>query len=306
MTKPGLAAPVLFLVFNRPDVTRRVFEEIRRARPAGLYVAADGPRTDRPGEAELCRETRELIKVDWECDLHTLFRDENLGVRAGVSSALSWFFENVAEGIVLEDDTLPEPSFFGFASELLDRYRDDPRVMHISGDNFQFGRRRGKAGYYFSRYVHGWGWATWRRAWAHYDLDMASFPRFVSEGRIEDIIPDKRMQRYWMRVFGDAYEGRHNTWDYSWAYAVLARRGLCAVPNVNLVTNIGFGRTATHTFADSSRFANIPTARLGPLTHPPVVAADDKADEYEDKHVFLAPLRRRLADRLKLTLGHRP
>jgi len=306
MTGDSLSTPVLFLVFKRPGTTRRVFEEIRKARPARLWVAADGPREGRPGEAELCRETREVIKVDWECDLRTLFRDRNMGVKAGIASAIDWFFESAEEGIILEDDCLPHPDFFTFAAELLARYRDDPRVMHISGDNFQFGRRRGEASYYFSRYAHCWGWATWRRAWAFYEMDMGSFPEFASRRGIEKIVRKSRAREYWMKVFGDAHAGRHNTWDYSWAYQVLSRGGLCAVPNANLVTNIGFGKGATHTFEPANRLSGIPTESLGPIIHPAVVAADEEADDFELERVLLTPFRRRLLDRLGKLLKNRP
>ena len=306
MTEIRLSTPVLFLVFKRPDTTRRVFEEIRKARPVRLFVAADGPRDGRPEEAELCRQTRQLIKPDWDCDLRTLFRDRNFGVKAGIASAIDWFFESVEEGLILEDDCLPHPDFFTFAAELLSRFRDDPRVMHVSGDNFQFGRRRGEASYYFSRYAHCWGWATWRRAWTFYDRDMSSFPEFAAERRIEKVLEKSRARRYWMKVFRDAHAGRHNTWDYAWVYEVLARGGLCAVPNANLVTNIGFGEGATHTFESADRLAGIPAEPLGPVVHPADVAADEAADDFELKRVLLTPFGRRLRDRLGLLFKSRP
>jgi hypothetical protein len=298
MTGDSLSTPVLFLVFKRPGTTRRVFEGIRKARPARLFVAADGPRDGWTEEAELCRETREVIRVDWECDLRTLFRDRNLGVKAGVASSIDWFFENAGEGIILEDDCLPHPDFFTFAAGLLARYRDDPRLMHVSGDNFQLGRRRGEASYYFSRYAHCWGWATWRRAWALYDVEMGGFPGFASRREIDKIIGNRRVRNYWMKVFGDAHSGRYKTWDYAWAYEVLARGGLCAVPNVNLVTNIGFGEGATHTFEPVSRMSGIPTESLGPLVHPAAVAVDEEADNFEFRHLLQPLLRGRLFDRL--------
>ena len=298
MNVNNLATPVLFLVFRRPDRTRRVFEEIRRAKPARLFVAADGPRESRPEEAELCRQTREVIRPDWPCDLHTLFRDTNLGNRANISSAVTWFFENAEEGIVLEDDCLPHPDFFSFSSALLERYRDDRRIMHISGDNFQFGRRRGEASYYFSRYAHCWGWATWRRAWSFYDLEMSSFPRFAADRKIDGLVPNRRARRYFTTVFRDAHAGRHKTWDYAWAYSVLSRGGLCAVPNANLITNIGFDEEATHTFDPQSEYANIPLESLGRLVHPAAVLPDKEADDFEFARLARRPLRRRLLDRL--------
>jgi len=159
MTAASLKAPVLLLIFNRPDTTQLVFNKIRKARPAELYIAADGPRKNQPDDPENCRKAREILRqVDWDCKISTLFREENLGCKIGVSSAIDWFFSEVEEGIILEDDCVPDQSFFQFCQELLARYRDDKRVMMISGDNFQFGRRRTDYSYYFSQYVHIWGW----------------------------------------------------------------------------------------------------------------------------------------------------
>jgi hypothetical protein len=172
--------PVLFLIFNRPNTTEQVFEAIAKAKPRCLFVAADGPRTDKEGEAEKCQAVRDIIKrVDWDCEVKTLFREQNLGCKEAVSSAITWFFEQVEEGIILEDDCLPSDSFFSFCAELLEKYRDDKRIMMISGDNFQDGIQRGDASYYFSSVPWIWGWATWRRAWRLYDREMQTFPSFV-------------------------------------------------------------------------------------------------------------------------------
>ena len=164
---------VLFVIFNRPETTARVFEAIRSARPPRLYVAADGPRTSRSGEADRCRLVREIAsRVDWTCELHTLFREANLGCKLGVSGAIDWFFQSETEGIILEDDVVPLASFFGLCDELLETYRDDPKVFAVSGCNLVSSVYRPNHSYFFSRYCHVWGWATWRRAWEHYDVPM--------------------------------------------------------------------------------------------------------------------------------------
>jgi hypothetical protein len=179
MSNFQIKTPVAFLVFNCPDTTIRVFEEIRCARPPKLLVVADGPRADRPGEADKCQAVRAVIEtVDWPCEVLKNYSDVNLGCKIRVSSGLDWVFEQVEEAIILEGDCLPHPTFFRFCEELLETYRDDERIGMISGDNFQFGRKRGDASYYFSRYNHIWGWASWRRAWQHYDRNMAIWPKF--------------------------------------------------------------------------------------------------------------------------------
>ena len=182
----NLKTPILFLIFNRLDTTRRVFEEIRKQKPRQLFVASDGPRVNKDGEREIVEKTRKLVldNIDWECEVKTLFRGENLGCKIAVSSAIDWFFENIEEGIILEDDCLPAQSFFGYCEELLEKFREDGRISVISGDNFQFGWRNTSDSYYFSKNCHIWGWATWRRAWERYDVEMKTYPNFKKKEKI--------------------------------------------------------------------------------------------------------------------------
>lgn len=272
--------PVLFLIFNRPDATQRVFDEIKKAKPLRLYVAADGPRSNKEGESDRCEETRKIIRqVDWECEVATLFREENLGCKKAVSSAIDWFFGQEEEGIILEDDCLPDPSFFGYCQELLEKYRDDDRVMMISGDNFQDGAMRGDGSYYFSKNVHIWGWASWRRAWNKYDVTMRSYPEFRKQGRIESVFQGKILQQYWLSIFDSVFSGKIDTWDYQWVYAVWANGSLSIIPNVNLISNIGFRNDATHTRGTESEFANMDTKALGAINHPRFVMQDRRADD---------------------------
>lgn len=272
-----LQTPVALFLFNRPELTARVFAAIRQARPARLLLVADGPRPDRPGEAERCAAARAAVaQVDWPCQVATAFAETNLGCRARLASGISWVFDTVPEAIILEDDCLPHPDFFPFCAELLERYRGDERVMHIGGANFQGGRRHGAASYYFSRYAHVWGWASWRRAWRHYDLQMAGWPAAGRQILRSYEHPGER--RYWRHAWDEAAGGRIDTWDYQWVYACAARGGLAVIPNVNLVSNLGFGVDATHTLA-ASRLANLPVEGLQwPLRHPAVVERCGAAD----------------------------
>lgn len=259
----GLKTPVLFIVFNRPDTTQQVFNAIRQAQPRQLFVAADGPRKDRAGEPEKCQQTRDIVKqVDWGCEVKKLFQEENLGCGPGPATAITWFFDNVEEGIILEDDCLPHPDFFPFCEQLLDYYRSNERIMCISGDNFQYGRRRGNASYYFSIYtgmpLPNWGWATWRRAWKLYDYEC---------------IP---------------IEDRKHIWGIQWMISIRNNNGLAILPDVNLVSNIGFGDDATHT-TGVWRFANLPTGTLTfPLVHPKKISPNKAADRYSEYSQFCA------------------
>jgi hypothetical protein len=283
-----LYAPVLFIIFNRPEFTQAVFNEIRKAQPAQLFVAADGPRNGRPDDIENCKKTREIIRlVDWDCKVFTLFQYENLGCKHGVSLAIDWFFSHVEEGIILEDDCVPGENFFLFCQELLERYRDDQRIMMISGDNFQFGKRRTEDSYYFSKYCFTWGWATWRRAWNCYDITMKQWP-VVRDGHwLMDIFNDWFAVQYWRRILEDTYNDKIDTWDYQWFLSCWIQGGQSVIPNTNLVSNIGFGEFAVHTTDKNSIFSNIPVSPLRfPLNHPPFMIRDDSADRWSQKTVY--------------------
>jgi len=247
----GLKTPVAFLVFNRPDTTQQVFTAIRQARPETLLVVADGPRPDRYGEADLCAATRAIIdQVDWPCDVLTNYADSNMGCKQRISSGLDWVFGQVEEAIVLEDDCLPHPSFFPFCEQLLERYRDDERVMMIGGTNYLLDRLVVPESYFFSRYFAIWGWASWRRAWGKYDIAMKEWERFRSENQVKSFFSQKFMQRYVTDMFDAAYQNRINTWDIQWFYSGLFNNGMSAVSKVNLISNIGI--CGTHTSGDTS------------------------------------------------------
>jgi glycosyltransferase involved in cell wall biosynthesis len=249
MNSTQSTTPILLVVFNRPEATQRVIESIREVRPQALYVAADGPRSNTPGDAERCAAARKVAtSVDWSCEVHTLLHNENLGCAANTSSGITWFFESVPEGIILEDDCVPDASFYRFCQELLQYYRDVPRIMHIAGNSHQYGRRRGLASYYFSKYANFWGWATWRRAWSLFDPDLR---------------PSWELK---------------DDWSAPWQLSIERSRGIAIVPNVNLVKNIGFGAGATHTKAvERGAFAEA-TEIPFPLVHPRSLTVNRSAD----------------------------
>jgi hypothetical protein len=281
MSEFTLNTPVALLIFNRPDTTERVFNAISKARPPKLLVVADGPRPQRGREAELCAQTRAIInRVDWDCEVMTDFADSNMGCKRRVASGIDWIFEQVEEAIILEDDCLPDPSFFRYCEEMLTRYRDNERVGMVSGGNLQFGRQRGSGSYYFSKYTHIWGWATWRRAWRHYDRDLTLWPAFRDQGLLTEFFETLGEQEYWRNSFQWVHEGSLDTWDVSWTFTAITHGLLQVVPNVNLISNIGFGANATHTHVVGVH-ANMPTQPIQfPLVHPTFVLADIKADRY--------------------------
>jgi len=231
---------VAFLIFNRPDTTARVFEAIRQARPKVLLVVADGPRPDRPGEPEQCAATQAIIdRVDWPCTVLRNISPVNLGLKERISSGLDWVFREVEEAIVLEDDCLPDASFFPFCEKMLEHYRHDERVMMISGTNYLQDRLQTKDSYCFSRYFAIWGWASWRRAWQRYDITMRDWPTYKQEQRLAELYHQPFMQRHIRNMFDAAYSGNVSTWDSQWFYTCLFSNGLSIVPRVNLISNIG-------------------------------------------------------------------
>jgi hypothetical protein len=273
--------PVLFLVFNRPAQTERVFAEIRRARPERLYVAADGARTDRE-EGGLCEQVRAIATdVDWPCVIKTLFQEHNLGCKEAVASAISWFFEHEEQGIILEDDCLPHPSFFPFCDDLLARYHSDERVMSICGSNSLPRDVLPESDYYFSRHCRVWGWATWRRAWQYYDKDMVAWPELRQDYLLRSVSGgDYQFERYWQEVFDRTHAGEIDTWDFQWMFSCWAHSGLAIRPSVNLISNLGFGPDATHTFDEASQEGNRETFPLHfPMRHPGRIARDVIADQ---------------------------
>lgn len=292
--------PILFLVFNRPKETAVVFEAIRKAKPRQLFVAADGPRANRPADADNCKAVRDIInQVDWECEVKTLFREHNMGCRNAVSEGISWFFDNVEEGIVLEDDCLPHPSFFDYCATLLAYYRDNEEVMHIGANNFQDGIKRGEGSYYFSKIPHIWGWASWRRAWQHYDVGLGGWKEFLKTGSKQVPFTSAFEKAYWMQTFNRVQAGEIDTWDYQWTYALMKKGGKAISPQVNMVSNIGFGNDATHNNNDD--LSQLSTQGIENIIHPTLQAINNEADYYWYKKII--PWQLKLKNAVKFFLG---
>lgn len=278
-----LTTPVALIVFNRPAQTRRVLERIAQAVPTRLFIIADGPRPTHPGDQALCEEVRAAAAaIDWPCEVRRNYSDVNLGCKRRIASGLDWVFGEVPQAIIVEDDCLPEPSFFPFCGELLERYRDDERVQMIAGNNLTFGKRFTRDSYYFSRWYHVWGWATWARAWRHFDVEMNRWGELRRTDWVEKFLPHPAMPKVARYFFDETHAGRRDTWDYQWVLAGWQRDALAIVPAHNLVTNIGFGGQATSTSHADDPLATLATAPMPfPLRHPRSVEVHEKADFYE-------------------------
>ncbi len=299
----GLETPVALLLFRRPEETARVFERIREARPRRLFLIADGPRPGNEEDLRGCEQARAVVeRVDWDCEVIRDFADRNLGLKRRIPSGLDRVFEESEEAIVLEDDCLPTPGFFPYCAELLDRYRDDERIVHITGSQLLRTAPSG-ASYHFSRYPHVWGWASWRRAWELYDVDLSDW-RSDSEteraARLRRMFEEEDERRYWGWVWDHSPE--IDNWDAQWSYVGLSRGLLSVNPNRNLISNIGFSEDATNATADPLGIAGRPLEGIEfPLDHPAQVSRDEQADALASRFFRrpAVPLLGRIAGRLR-------
>lgn len=242
-----MKTPILFIIFNRPEQTKRVFAEIKKAKPEKLFIAGDGPRTERPEDVEKCKHAREIVnEIDWPCEIKTLFQEKNLGCKFGATTGITWFFNNVEEGIILEDDCLPDQSFFPFCEQMLEHYRNEEKLSIISGHNI-VGSINTECSYIFSRYGHLWGWATWRRVWNQYDISMKLWLDKKNRKKIEKAIDDKERWNFKQIVYEETFLDKKDTWDYQWESFRLLKGILSIIPKENMIENLGFGPDATHT-----------------------------------------------------------
>lgn len=282
--------PVLLIIFNRPSKVKRLVDALASVRPNNIYILADGPRVDRPDEVNLCAEARRIAtEVPWPCTIHTHFKETNVGLSENIGEGITWFFTQVEHGIIFEDDCIPDSSFFPFCADLLLRYKDDERIMHISGNNFQNGTPRGDGSYYFSHYSHSWGWATWRRAWQYYPEAVANLKKMNDCEEIIGELPfSKAAKKFWIKNL------RNNPiWDSVWMYTTWYKKALCILPNQTLVSNIGFGTDATNTKELSSQ-SDLKPIPLTTILHPSTKEVNEEADNYTFKTVFYVPLWRKI------------
>lgn len=281
--------PVLFIVFNRLETAKQVFTSIKKYQPERLYISADGPRKDKVGENEKCETVREWVtsNIDWDCEVNTLFHEENLGCGLAPSTAISWFFDKEAEGIILEDDCVPNQDFFMFCEQLLDYYREDRRISIISGCNFDAEKEHSvqKESYFYSVFPYTWGWATWKRNWEDYDYTLSEWKKTNQNRFLSYIFKEKKYKQAWEKIFDDLYGDKpKDIWDYQFFFRCFKRKQLSIVPSKNLVTNIGDGILATHTGVEDNPLMNIKTEKMDfPLIHPVLLERNDRYDEFLQK-----------------------
>ncbi|MCG9879923.1 MAG: glycosyltransferase family 2 protein [Bacteroidia bacterium] len=281
--------PIVLIVYNRLKQTQIVVSRILESNPSQVFLIADAPKKDKDDDHAKCQAVLEFLeRTNWNCQVFKNYAQTNLGCKKRISTGLDWVLSQVESAIILEDDCLPDRSFFPFCEELLEKYRDDQRIFAISGDNFQDGKQRTDYSYYYSLYSHCWGWATWRRAWQHYDVEMKLWEAIRNGDWLDDVLQNKAAVKYWKHKFQQTYTGKFDTWDYQWTLSCWAQSGLTILPNRNLVSNIGFDcASSTHTKSKNSPLANMPTETMQfPLKHPPFIIRDRQADDYTYKKLF--------------------
>lgn len=288
--------PILLVVFNRPAKVSALIAGLSAIKPRHIYIAADGPRPCHRDDPERCAAVRELVsKLPWDCELKTNFQPTNLGCKRGVSTAIDWFFSHVEAGIILEDDCIPSPVFFDYCAELLQRHAQSEQVMHISGTTFIGPRDQAERSrsYHFSRIALVWGWATWRRAWQRYDIEMRDIDGLRAMLDEENAFSARRYRAYWTSLFRHTEAAAVDTWDAQWQYSILKARGLCITPVQNLIENIGFDQDATHTTAAVPHARGVGAVAL-PLVHPDAVLVDTAADARTMRTAYVNRLRKHL------------
>ncbi len=284
------STPILLLEFNRPDYFLKMIDLLRPLQPKIIFIHRDGPRSSKPEDQDLCNTIEELVsKIDWKCQIKTFFSKQNLGCKNGVNEGISWFFSKFEEGIILEDDCLPDLSFFDYCEELLEKYRNETKVGMIAGSNF-FGKTNISESYFFSKFPQCWGWATWKRAWQKYDVTMKDWPA-QGDKIVCNQFSNARSVNYWQKIFAQTFLNKIDTWDYQWVYTCWKNKWLCIVPQANLVSNIGFDARATHTIFEFSPTANQKSYKISlPLQNPSKIDSNQNLDDQLQAQQYQRPI----------------
>lgn len=274
-----MKTPVLFLIYNRPEYTKKVFEVIKKAKPKKLFISADGPKVGNLKDIELCEEARKIVShVDWVCEVKTNFRNDNLGCKLAMSSGISWFFDNVDEGMILEDDCLPNASFFLYCEKLLNKYRNEDKIMMISGSNPATSLDI-DSDYFFSYFYHIWGWATWKRAWKKFDINISDWPKFKNSNFLGQKFPSNLENRLFLeKMFDQIYGKKSSVWDVQWTYTCLVNNGFAILPKHNLISNIGF--IGTHQMNNNQLILETKEIDLEKIIHPVSIDVNRDIEDY--------------------------
>lgn len=289
LISPQNTIPITYIFFNRLDCVKQTFPPIKMQKPEQLFLISDGPRVGNDLDGLKIRDCRSFIneQIDWKCEVYRLYQDTNLGAGKNITTGLNWVFSQIDRTVILEDDCLPDPSFFRFCQELLEKYKDDDRIGMIGGSNHT--PRILSSSYFFSNFTMVWGWATWKRAWKYHDFEMSLWPDFKNNRSwlIEKII-DEENYVYWFNILDNLYRSdKSQVWDYQWSLALWVQNMLSIIPTKNLVKNIGFGPDATHTKVDHRNLSNIGVDKIDfPLIHPKGIYRNHAMDSIITERIY--------------------
>ena len=271
---------VAVIIYNRPAYTKILYDRLSEIKPSNLFIIADGPKSGSGNDKKKCIQARKIFsEIDWDGKIFRNYADSNLGLKNRMSTGIDWVFNMVDEAIILEDDCIPSVEFIDFCEYALERYRNDPEVMVVTGDNFQKGEWRGDGSYYYSRYNHCWGWATWKNCWEKYDRNIKFWPHWKHSKEWKHFFNRFEEHRYWTDIFEKSFNNEIDSWAYPWTASVWFNNGITVTPNVNLVKNIGFGPDATHTKGKNYKNSST-TSVLGEITAPSIKELDQEADDF--------------------------
>jgi len=284
-----MKTPIILIIYHRQKLVKNLIDSLRKIKPSKIYVVADGPKNKK--DLKLCLATRKHINsIDWPCKIYKKYSKTNKGLRNNVVSGLNWAFKKENKAIILEDDLVIDPSFFKFCEKLLIKYAKNKRIISIAGNNFQFGKNPIKESYYFSRYVHSWGWATWKRAWKLFDDEMSDWPKLRKNNWLNKVFQSRVAGLFWKKIFDMTFNNEVDSWAYRWTYTSFLHNKLTIIPKNNLVSNVGYGKNATHT-KQKGRNLDMPLRNIDfPLIHPSKVKINKVADLRTEKKVYLNPI----------------
>ena len=299
--------PILIIAWKRPFCTSKLINAIRDVKPRYIFLACDGANLNNKEEIELVKQTRDILdrEIDWPCEKLKLYSPFNQGCRLGVTRAINWFFENVSEGVILEDDCIPHPEFFKFAEHLIDRFRDDKKIWTISGNNYQNGIWRGDGSYYFSKFTHCWGWATWKDRWKFYAEEEFIWEKLNKAKMLDNLFPTRKELRYWTSIFKKLYQkNKPDSWAYRWFLVCQSKGALNILPNQNLVQNIGFNSSGTNTKRGKSpiqlNYKINESTGIFPLVDPTFKIRSIDADTFTFRTHFAPPIHIRVINKLMI------
>lgn len=297
-----MKTPVALIIYHRSQTTRKIIKSLREVKASEIFVIADGPKNVK--DAERCAETRALIKlIDWKCNVHKLYSSTNMGLRKRIVTGLNWVFSKVDRAIILEDDLVIDKSFYRFCEEMLEKYKNNMKIISIAGNNFLDDTRGIQESYYFSRHVYSWGWATWRRAWHLYDDKMSNWPSIKKSGLLKETLKGNSIYLYWKGIFDLTKRHAINSWAYAWMYTAYVNHMLTIIPVCNLVSNVGVGKDATNTLLKARTLALTTKSMKFPLKHPEAVKRNDILDAKAERILYVTP-RNAVGLIIRLLLSH--